>query len=221
MMLTHTLLLGATALFAFTPAMAQTGPFDAAWIVADDELDETRGGFMLPNGMDIRLGIAVDTLINGRPALSTVLIIDDVPHLVIYTGGNIQGEGTATEVVVPGPNGPSLVRITQGASFSPAASGGQQIAAISNGAPIATEWGAVQLAQSDNQSTVVLVGDGLELRHMIGRITGALVANTGSDRVIDTNVTIDIDIRNSAIPSSTMMLRLDTLLAGAAVRGGY
>jgi hypothetical protein len=67
----------------------------------------------------------------------------------------------------------------------------------------------------------LLVGEGIELRHMIGAITGALVANTGSNRVIETMVTIDLDIRHSAIPTGTMMLGLDTLLAGAAARGAY
>ena len=40
-------------------------------------------------------------------------------------------------------------------------------------------------------------------------------------KLTDTMVTIDIDVRNSAIPTSTMMLRLDNLLVGAATRGGY
>lgn len=226
---THPLLLGAMALFPLAPAAAHAGPFAGPFaepfggvgIVADDRLDDVRGGFLLPNGMDIGLGITVDTLIDGRPALSTVLTIDNASNLTIYTGGDMQRQAAATELLVPGPNGPSLVRITQDASPSSGISGRQPIAILPNGAPVPTQWGAVQLTQSDTQSTVFLVGDGLELRHMIGTVTGALVANTGSDRVIDTRVTVDVDIRHSAIPTGAMMLRLDAVLAGAATRGAY
>jgi hypothetical protein len=215
------LLLGPMAIFSFAPAAAQSVSFDAERTIPDRKLDRIRGGFLLPNGMDIDLGITVDTRIDGGLVLSTVLTVDDAAHLAVYTGGSGPQQTTATLVLVPGPNGPSLVRVTQDALPSPGGSGRQPIAAISNGTPVQTPWGAVQLAQSDTQSTVLLVGEGIELRHMIGAITGALVANTGSNRVIETMVTIDLDIRHSAIPTGTMMLGLDTLLAGAAARGAY
>jgi hypothetical protein len=214
-------LLGAMAVLSFAPAAAQNGPFERAPTVADGKLDQVRGGVLLPNGMDIGLGIAVDTRIDGHLVLSTVLTMDDVAHLSVYTGGEMRGQTPATMFLVPGPNGPSLVRIAQDASSLPAGSGGQPIAVVPNGAPVETQWGAVQLAQSDTQSTVLLAGEGVELRHMIGTVTGALVANTGSNRVIDTMVTIDLDIRHSAIPTGAMMLRLDSVLAGAAARGDY
>jgi hypothetical protein len=216
-----TLLLGPMAVLSFAPAAAQNGPFAGARTVADGALGDVRGGVLLPNGMDIGLGITVDTRIDGRLVLSTVLTMDDVAHLAVYTGGGAQGQATATMLLVPGPNGPSLVRITQDAPSAPAGSGREPVAVIPNGAPVETQWGSVQLAQSDTQSTVVLAGEGVELRHMIGAVTGALVANTGSNRVIDTMVTIDLDIRHSAIPTGAMMLRLDSLLAGAAARGDY
>ena len=215
------LLLCPMAVLPLAPAAAQSGPFDSARSVADDKLDEVRGGVLLPNGMDIGLGITVDTRIDGHLVLSTVLTMGDVTHLSVYTGGDAQGQTTATVLLVPGPSGPSLVRITQDASSLPAVSGRQPIAVTPNGAPVETQWGTVQLAQSDTQSTVVLAGEGVELRQMIGAVTGALVANTGSNRVIDTMVTVDLDIRHSAIPTGAMMLRLDSLLAGVAARGDY
>lgn len=213
--------LGAMALLSFASAVAHAESFAGVGMVADRQLDQVRGGFLLPNGMDIGLGLTVDTLIDGRPVLSTVLTIDNASHLTIYTGGDMQRQTTATQLLVPGANGPSLVRITRDASSPAGVSGGQPIAIFPNGTPVQTPWGAVQLAQSDTQSTVLLAGDGLELRHMIGTVTGALVANTASDRVIDTMVTVDLDIRHSAIPTSAMMLRLDSLLSGAAARGAY
>ncbi|WP_375195709.1 hypothetical protein [Sphingobium sp.] len=215
-----TLLPGIMALLSLAPAPAHAEPFAQAPIVADTRLGDIRGGFLLPNGMDIGLGVTVDTLIDGRLALSTMLSIDDTSHLTVYTGGDMRRQASVTGIRVSGPDGSSLVRITQGAGPSPV-SGGQPIALLPNGAPVATRWGTVQLSQSDAQSTVLLTGDGIELRHMIGSVTGALVANTVSDRVIDTMVTVDLDIRHSAIPTSAMMLRLDALLAGAAARGGY
>ncbi|WP_313806809.1 hypothetical protein [Sphingobium sp.] len=216
-----TLLLGTMALLCGAPAMAQADPFGGARMAADGELDAIRGGFLLPNGMDIGLGIMIETMIDGRPALSTVLTIDDSAHLAIYTGGGMERHASVTELLVPGPNGTSLIRITQDAPSTPGASNGQPIAILPNGPAVDTPWGAVHLVQSDTQSTVVLAGNGLELQQMIGTVTGALVTNTASDRVIDTMVTVDLDIRHSAIPTSAMMLRLDSLLAGAAARGGY
>lgn len=212
----------AAAAILLTPtAFAQTVPFEDAQVVADDGLADARGGFLLPNGLDIRLGITIDTRIDGRLALSTVLTLDNTSQLTVYTGGNTQPQTAATEILVPGPDGPSLVRIAQDAPFRAEAGQGQPIAVLPNGDAVPTHWGEVRLEQSDTQSTVFLAGDGLELRHMIGTATGALVANTANDRVIDTMVTIDIDVRGSAIPVGTMMLRLDNLLAGAAVRGGH
>lgn len=216
------LLLGAVAAAALVPgAAAQTAPFENARVVSDDGLASARGGFELPNGMNIRLGITMDTLIDGRLVLSTVLTLDEVSRLMIYGGGDAHSQTTGTAFLVPGPNGPSLVRFTQDTSFARGSDGGQPIAIVPNGDPVQTPWGAVRLAQTDAQSTVFLAGDGIDLRHMIGTATGALVANTANDRVIDTMVTIDIDVRGSAIPTGTMILRLDNLLAGAATRGGY
>jgi hypothetical protein len=215
------LLLTAIACMSAVPAAARSGPFEDARIVADGTLDDVRGGFLLPNGMDIGLGITVDTLVDGRLVLSTVLTVDDIAHLAIYTGGGLQQQDAATLFLVSGPNGPSLLRVTQGTAPAPAGGGQQPITITPNGTPVATPWGAVQLAQSDTQSTVILAGEGLELRHMIGAVTGALIANTAGDRVIDTMVTINLDIRHSAIPTGAMMLGLDTLLTGAAARGAY
>ena len=215
------LLLGTMALLCGAPAAARADPFADARMATDGELDAIRGGFLLPNGMDIGLGIMIETMIDGRPALNTVLTIDDSAHLAIYTGGHREPHASTTELLVPGPNGSSLIRIPQNAPPASGGSHGQPIAIVPNGAAADTPWGAVHLVQSDTQSTVVLAGNGLELRQMIGTVTGALVANTASDRVIDTMVTFDLDIRHSAIPTSAMMLRLDSLLAGAAARGGY
>lgn len=215
-----TLLPGVMALLSLAPAPAHAEPFGRAPIVADARLDDIRGGFLLPNGMDIGLGVTVDTLIDGRLALSTVLTVDDASHLAVYSGGDMRQQAATTGIWVSGPDGSSLVHITQDAAPS-SGGGGQPIPLLPNGAPAATPWGTIQLSQSDAQSTVLLTGDGIELRHMIGSVTGALVANTVSDRVIDTMVRVDLDIRHSAIPTSAMMLRLDALLAGAAARGGY
>lgn len=217
-----TLILGAVTAISCAPtAFAQTAPFQGVPVVADDALTDIRGGFLLPNGLDIRLGITIDTLIDGRLALTTVLTLDEVSNLTVYAGGGTSPPASVTEIVVPGPDGASLVRIAQDASFSREGSQGQPIAVRPNGEPVRTQWGNVRLEQSDTQSTVFLAADGLELRHMIGTATGALVANTANDRVIDTMVTIDIDVRGSAIPVGTMMLRLDNLLAGVVARGGH
>ncbi|WP_176593880.1 hypothetical protein [Sphingobium sp. EM0848] len=214
-------LLGILTFLSVAPVAVKAAPFDSAPIVKDERLATVRGGFLLPNGMDILLGITVDTLINGQRVLSTVMTLDDASHMAVYTGGDVQQQSGTTQLLVPGANGSTLVRITQGDASVPGNGGGQPLAVLPNAAPVETPWGTVQLVQSDGQSTVYLQGDGLQLRQMIGAVTGALVANTANDRVIDTTVTVDLDVRHSAIPTAAMMLRLDNLLAGAATRGGF
>jgi hypothetical protein len=209
-------LVGMLTLCSLAAGSAHASGFEGRPTVADGELDRVRGGFLLPNGMDVGLGITVDTLIDGRAALSTVLTIEDAARLSVYSSGKPATPTSATTLLVPVPGGSSFVRITQDAPSAAEAGGREPVLVSAGGPPVQTPWGAIQLTQAGNQATVSLVGDGIELRHMIGPMTGAMIANTVNDRVIDTMMTVDVDIRNSAIPVAAMALRLDGLLADAA-----
>ncbi len=185
----------------------------AAAIASDAALDSMRGGFELPNGMDISIGIQVDTLVNGSIVLRTLLTGSDGSTLQVFAGGpttsadtNNAGKGLSVHV--------GSAVMTDGS-----ASNGQLVQLTPNGASVVTDSGTVHLVQSNGQSTVLLDGNGLSLQHMIGALTGAIVANQGSDRTIDTNVTVNLNVQNSAIPIGSMLMRLDNVLLGAGGRG--
>jgi hypothetical protein len=208
------LLLGSTAP-GLSPALhAETSPFPAQTRVADGELDRMRGGFLLPNGMDVAVGIDIQTLVNGTLALRTVLNTANSGLPVVFTGtggapATAGGGGPST--VVPGVG---VVRVVDGpAAPAEAGAGQEQVTLTPNGPAVQTPAGLVQLAKDETGSIVALSGNSLELRHIIGNFTGTLIANTANDRSIDTVVTLNIDLKNSAVPVGNAMLRWESVAA--------
>ncbi|MBO9518523.1 MAG: hypothetical protein J7493_10695 [Porphyrobacter sp.] len=214
------LLLGSVSVS--TGLQAETSPFPTEARVADEELDRMRGGFELPNGMDIAVGIDIQTMVDGALALRTVLNTADNGLPVVFTGTGgassaASGEGTTTTVP-----GVGIVRVVDGpAAPAEAGAGQQQVELTPNGPAVQTPAGLVQLAKDETGSSVVLNGNSLELRHIIGNFTGTLIANTASDRSIDTVVTLNIDLKNSAVPVGNAMLQWESIavdVVGRSVR---
>ncbi len=202
----------AAAALAAAPAQAEPAAYKAA-IVSDGALDTMRAGFELPNGMDISIGIQIDTLVNGTTVLRTLLTGSDGSTLQVFAGGPATSSDT-------GNAGKGLsVHVGSTVLADGSVSNGQLVQLTPNGASVVTESGTVHLVQSNGQSTVLLDGNDLALQHMIGALTGAIVANQGSDRTIDTNVTVNLNVQNSAIPIGSMLMHLDNVLLGAGARG--
>ncbi len=68
-------LTGALMLLAFTPALAS----DSAWVpVGADQLEQTRGGFTTPGGLELSLGIDRLVTINGDVVAHTSVQIADI-----------------------------------------------------------------------------------------------------------------------------------------------
>ncbi|WOK35933.1 hypothetical protein [Sphingomonas sp. C3-2] len=195
-----------TAAHAEEAGAEDRGPFAGAARLDEAELDRMRGGFLLPNGLDIALGLEIATLVNGEVALRTVLTLDQGSAINVYTGGSAPASG----------DGP---QVNLGSAEGPGSGLGAGVPVTPNGASINTPMGQISLEQGDRGSVVVLAGNALELRHMIGSITGAVVANTGNDRVIDTVVTVNLDMRNSDIPTTTSLVQLETMLVNAVGPG--
>ncbi|WP_380878495.1 hypothetical protein [Sphingomonas sp. DBB INV C78] len=184
---------------------------------SEQELDGIRGGFALPNGMDVSIGIEITTLVNGALALRTVLASGGTgtPSVFVGSGGT---SATASAGGTTLSNG-NVVRVVNGDVQQPTALAGQELVELNpNGPAVATASGAIKLAQSDRGSTVVLSGASLELRHMVGDFTGSLVANAGNNRAIDTVVTVNVGLPNSSIPVGNAMLRLESIFVDAASR---
>ncbi|WP_340317572.1 hypothetical protein [Rhizorhabdus argentea] len=203
------------------PALqAANPPFPTRLHIADDALDRVRGGFVLPNGMDVSLGIGIETRLNGVLALRTELTTGDdgIPIVFSGTGGTpaAPAAGGGTTTTIPGV---AVVHVVEGtASPAEATAGRPGLELTPNGPALSTPSGSVQLIKDDMGSTVVLHDDSLELRHMIGSFTGAVVANTANDRTINTVVTVDIDLHNSAVPLGNALLHWESIAIEAASR---
>jgi hypothetical protein len=52
--------------------------------VSDAELDSLRGGMVMPNGMDVEIGVDIQTLVDGELLLHTSLSVGGVVY--VYTG---------------------------------------------------------------------------------------------------------------------------------------
>ncbi len=188
----------------------------AAPTLSDSDLEAIRGGFLLPNGMDISLGIAVTTRVDGEIVLGTVFTLEDAANLAVFAGGTgptDPAEGTAI--------GGTGVTITESSDAIAVPTDARLLDIASDGSGVATEWGNVSLDQADGQTMVSLDGSGLSLRQLIGESTGSIIANIADNRVIDTDVMVSIDVQNSAIPLGTMMLRMDSLLSDVGARGDF
>lgn len=200
--------------------LAESPMFGGAPPLADNHLDELRGGFILPNGMDVAVGIDIQTSVNGVLALRTMLTTADAGLPVLFVGNGSAAANSAqagTAVAIPGGG---VVRVVdRAASSMEAGPGEQRIEPAANGGAVSTPSGTVQLFRDGSGSQVVLSGDSLELRHMIGNFTGSIVANTANDRSISTVVTVNVDLQNSAVPLGNAMLRWESIAVDAASRG--
>lgn len=99
----------ATAIFAAALLGAQGtadaympgSPFGDAQPLSEATLSGMRGGFVLPNGMNLRIGARIETLRNGVLQLRTSINFDSPTRVTVETLRN----GVTTETVVNGPNG--------------------------------------------------------------------------------------------------------------------
>lgn len=154
------LLLGLATIAA--PAGAQTF---AAAPMPDPELARERGGFSLPGGITVTLGVTTDTRVDGQEVLRTVLSLAD--------------------------GGPKLAVL--GATGGAAMLGEVELTA--NGAGVATRDGVVRLRQSGDNTRVDLAGNGVDISHLVGRgALGSIVANATDNRVIQVETSVDIGL---------------------------
>jgi hypothetical protein len=197
-------------------------------IVPDVQLATMRGGIQLPNGLAVSIGIDIQTRIDGVLALHTIFNSDGpTAGIAVYTDGTDSprtAPGTTTVTIATSPDVPSLVvdRSPTGTTVTsqrvmPAATvnlingeqatwltaiGQTRVAVIANGPAVATESGSISLSNDGSGAVVTLDAPMLQVRQLIGQATGAVVANTGNDRVIDTVSSVNVDLQGL---SPTMM----------------
>jgi len=200
-----------------TSAAHEVSPlFGTSATLTDAQLDTMRGGFELPNGMDVVVGVDIQTLVNGTLALRSVLNTETGTPVVFVgdgtSGGSSSGTGTSA-------GGGVVVHVGSANTAIQAGAGQQQVTLTPNGPAVSTPSGTVQLVKDGGGSQVILNGNSLELHQMIGSLTGSIVANTANDRTIDTVVTINVDVQNSGLLAGNAVLRADSIALDTAGRG--
>lgn len=227
--------------------LAQAAPIASA-PVADPELAQQRGGFQLPNGVDVALTVQTQTAVDGAVVLRTVFKADvGTPTLTVFTpkpGMTVQagpsngvsedgGVGTSAAVmtptvsydprtgiqVTPGVSAPAI-NITSGHAAAEAAPPADLQTVDARGAGVATAAGLVTQVDTEHLRTVQLQGADLAVTHFAGNAFGSAIANSGSDRAIDTQTTVSLDLSNAGpdVLGSAMLRAMDVASAATAMR---
>lgn len=226
-----------SALWLFLAAQAAT-PLGAP-PVPDPVLAAQRGGFQLPSGIDVAITVQTQTVLDGAVVLRTVFRADQgAPSLTILapTSGQIvaatRGAGAAAAsrptmptVTYDRATGFQLVPGVAAPQIAVTADNSQSLAATTEGlAPVApgtvTDNGLVSAANNAGLRTVSLDGPELTITHLAGTAFGSAILNTGSDRAIDTQTSVSIDLRNAGpdVLGSSMFKIQDLAIASAALR---
>lgn len=206
--------------------------------VADETLAESRGKFLLPNGVEVAMAVQTDTSVDGQLLLRSVFTIDQgAPTLAVYapeasgsaagpTGNQSQTEARPSDVWVSfdRESGVSLVErnFRNSASGVTVSAGAQEqigqspdgsaALPLAPGARINTPNGAVSLDQLNNGYKVSLSKPDLEVSHVFGQALGSVILNTANDRAIDTATTINLDLMNATpMTVGSAMPRVETM----------
>lgn len=205
--------------------------------LSDPELATQRGGIRLPNGIDLALTVQTQTAINGAVVLQTVYAIDKgPPQLTVYAapkGGmpaapaaSEAGAAPATITPVVSYDARTGLTVTQGFRGMPitvgtgSSAGSLKVAdglvMVGRGAKLPTESGVVAADSAGLLQTVTLTGKDFSIAHLAGAAFGSAIANSGSDRTIDTMTSISLDL-GSAGPDvlGSAMLRVENVALGA------
>lgn len=200
--------------------------------VPDRALAGMRGGILLANGTNVAIGIALETRVDGIVALRTQFSTETVGVQVFAGGPPPATDGVAT----PANSSPGLpdIRIIRNGigttiGMAPNVSIGQMrvssAAAETVGTPldlggdrsVATAFGTVQAMRTATGTVVQLTGADLSIQQSIGQAIGTVVANTASNRVIDTVTAVNIDLRGMVIPAG-MTSALEAVAIAVAAR---
>jgi hypothetical protein len=209
--------------------LAQDVPL-AATSVTDAELAAARGGFMLPNGIDVALTVQTQTAVNGAVVLRSVFRADQgTPTLTVYAPKS--GEIVVSERIssVGGVAGTPTITYDGrgGLQINPAAgSPGPTVRATVTDAAAAgleaisgsidTANGTVSQTATGGLQTAELRATDLSITHLAGTAFGSAIANSGSDRAIDTTTSVGLDLRGvDATVLASAMLRVEDVATAA------
>lgn len=233
---------GILALALLAAGSTNPPPAPVSPAVPDRELATMRGGVMLPNGLNVAIGIDIQTRIDGVLALHTIFssetpnglrVFTDgttspigVPGTTVVTGGDRDWPGisvsrspTGTTVVAPGTGPATGINVIAGPTTGWLDAAGQNpVPVVAGGPAIMAETGTIRLVADDRGAQVTLVTPTVEVRHLIGQATGAVIANTANDVSIDTVSTINVDLIGLPAGLTNGVLMVNRIAAEAAGR---
>lgn len=195
--------------------------FGGAAKVSDATLQTMRGGIALPGGLNVAIGVAIETRVDGQLALRTQFSTE-TPGIQVYAGGPAAGMGApggtsttasttptiqydrnaigTTVVLMPAATF-NAINVGNGAGSSLPAATGSPLPVSVGGPGVATALGTVRLLGTATGNIAELAGPDLVIQQAIGQATGAIVANSGNNRAIDTATFVSINVRGAIFPS--------------------
>ena len=195
-------------------AAVQEAPWERAPL-PDPVLAQQRGGFRLPSGVEISLSVRTDTAVNGALVLRTVFSADQgAPTVAIYaprTGTSVAsglGQGSSGTTTVGSPtvtyDGRGNIQVTPAVTTIAVSGAGRGDAGaaipaglIQVGAGAVTDAGTIAEAANGLARAVTLQGPDISVTHLVGTALGSVIANAGSNRTIDTQTSVAIDLHGA------------------------
>lgn len=173
--------------------------------LADEGLAAQRGGFSLPNGIDVALSIDTQTAVDGAVVLRSVFRVDTgKPETAVYVPRAGQ--------VVPEGRGGTSVQVNGGTVAIPAG-------LVRAEAGTVTDNGVVTIGERGGVRTAGLSGAGLDITHLAGTAIGSAIANSANGRTIDTQTNVSIDLRGAGPDVLGSAMLQAQALASDAVAG--
>lgn len=211
--------------------------FDQAPL-ADSELADLRGGIRLPNGIDAALTIETQTAVDGAIVLMTVVKIDiGAPEVAVFapadgtsvptqqqqdSAGGSGSQGLPT-ISFDNRNGlhivPGAGRLPVTVARDPPKAGSavpDNLVRIDTATPVQTDGGRI----TAGSRSIELATSDLQVLHLTGNAFGSAIANSGSDRAIDTQTTVSLDLRSAGpdVIGSAMLRVEDVAMQALAAR---
>lgn len=170
--------------------------FDAP-AMSEAELADSRGGFALPNGVEVALGVAISTAVNGQRLIETRMTMVGNRVEIGSVVNQALAEALAAETAAAKGAQPAMA--AQSAAVAPEAIADtappvqtpQQVAAAA--APPAV----TQVTDTGSSYQVSVTLPTLSVQHFVGESFGSIIANSGDGRVIDHSANIDISLSNA------------------------
>lgn len=218
-------------LIVFAAAAAAASP------IPDDELARMRGGFALPGGLSVAIAVQSDTRIDGALVLRSVYRVDQgTPVLQVFApapGTSLSNRSTGSSNSVaappsmtltfdrqsgarfdvggrPGPNVNIVPGSTSGLGND--GSAGPAIAIAAGSGTVQVPTGALKVTEVPNGQQIRLLGNGIDITHLVGSAIGSAITNSANNRTIESSTTLALDISGATSTNlGSSMLRVETL----------